>query len=1001
MKMNVEFCHPSRWLKRVYGIVFSCLLIIGMLPFQTLSVYAESPYDDSGMFGIGIIEDGAYINVDGMDDLNGDLQENPYWKNDPDHAGKLIPASETDYNLKYENGKLYLNGLNLTVNCAGGVNAIYANVDLEIVMEADSKITGQYEVPLMAEQTLTFSGTGSLTIEVTDSEDSAAILAGGTITHNGTGIITLIPAGEADGIWWMDEACEILGDGAWEGLPVTEEPSYDAPGSFGIGIGEDWTGLNVEGFDFDGNMTVNPYWKNDPEHEGKLVPGTADDYNLKYEEGTLYLNGLNLIVNCFDGQNAIYAAQDLNIVIEADSSIAGYDGCPVMAENAMTFSGPGNLTIEAWGEEDIAPLLAGSDITHNGTGIITLVPAGEADGIWWIDEACEILGDGKWEGFNPDQEEPQDAFYRTVYTDGEEHVGYAGCYMTAEEYEYGDVFYEGTQEEIAQREPLYWVHGETIQEVIDKLNGDIPVTFYDGSTALNVTVDDVRTDYISINTSSSNYVVEQQTEQYITSTGDFKGIALVGSYDKQMTNHDPDDNYYPEDEVHALTEEYKDLFKELADKYGLDLNGVDLDAVSYISWMYATEGIYVAEKRSGVDAGHPYLYDLGSLIANEEAINAALEKYNAEHTEAPVDLYLDILSEDSLQDVGMPFPVLHINSECDFVISGNFSAIQTPGNQDGVNIFFGFLPDTDHSVSFVNANEQNRHIDTYTKADIENGSIRGIIEVTSGVYSVAGMQYVPIRILMYQHITDGSVSGDYAGSVVMDEERIPDAKLLADVDITDAQLDILEAGGAVDVDLSVDELDITDAKNQDAAEDIEKLLKDNGTYEDSFYLDMNMAFSIRDEQNEKISFADGKDQMPLTNLQVPVKLDIEVPDTMKSQDEDREYAVVRRHENADGSVTTEILPVIYNEKTGILTFETDRFSTYAIVSRKNRDTEEPKTETPSTEEPGTEAPSGNAAPETPKTGDEMPLAWGMLLLGASLCGVFGLLRIRRKIKQAE
>ena len=83
----------------------------------------------------------------------------------------------------------------------------------------------------------------------------------------------------------------------------------------------------------------------------------------------------------------------------------------------------------------------------------------------------------------------------------------------------------------------------------------------------------------------------------------------------------------------------------------------------------------------------------------------------------------------------------------------------------------------------------------------------------------------------------------------------------------------------------------------------------------------------------------------------------------------------------------DILPVTYHADAATLTFDTDKFSEYAVVYKDAVTSETPTTttETP-TETTGT---STTAVNETPKTGDTMPLAWVIGFLGISLAGVIG------------
>ena len=470
--------------KLLCSTVLGALLLSGMLPVSESSVQAapteDDPWNYAGQFCIFVTEDdkGIIITGDwGPDDeqatkdtadaaaweaiwgernvntsfVNDDLDDLgqvacakcPYWKNDTTHEGKLVPATAGDYNLKWEDNKLYLKGLNLRVNGSNGKgrmeSAIYAEIPFEVVLEGNNRITTENNLAIDAHEGITFSGDGDLTIQATG-DDFAAVLSGGAITHNGSGTITLDSAGSADGVWWDESMSEddkqLKGTGTWVDLSVPQGDPWGYVGNFAVSITNDYKGIIIQSDDPDntvmndkvweiiwGDEPVNtsfvedilneesgevewakcPYWKNDPNHEGKLLPATAGDYNLKWENNKLYLKGLNLSVNCGNDEcNAIYAENPLEVGIEADSKIVS-DGSPaIQAAKGLTFSGSGNLTVETKADRELAAILSNGKVTHNGTGTITLKSAGGADGIWWEENTPKankvVEGTGKWSG---------------------------------------------------------------------------------------------------------------------------------------------------------------------------------------------------------------------------------------------------------------------------------------------------------------------------------------------------------------------------------------------------------------------------------------------------------------------------------------------------------------------------------------------------------------------------------------------------------------------------
>lgn len=71
----------------------------------------------------------------------------------------------------------------------------------------------------------------------------------------------------------------------------------------------------------------------------------------------------------------------------------------------------------------------------------------------------------------------------------------------------------------------------------------------------------------------------------------------------------------------------------------------------------------------------------------------------------------------------------------------------------------------------------------------------------------------------------------------------------------------------------------------------------------------------------------------------PIRITITIPQTYLDQSNGREFAVIRSHANADGTITTDILKDL-DDDPATITFETDRFSIYTLIY------DEPKTDQP-------------------------------------------------------
>ncbi|MDD6882062.1 MAG: NPXTG-anchored protein [Firmicutes bacterium] len=192
-----------------------------------------------------------------------------------------------------------------------------------------------------------------------------------------------------------------------------------------------------------------------------------------------------------------------------------------------------------------------------------------------------------------------------------------------------------------------------------------------------------------------------------------------------------------------------------------------------------------------------------------------------------------------------------------------------------------------------------------------------------------------------------SKDNDCYGSLEGSISELIDKLLTAD------EKKLVESGQNVKVSLSV-----KDIMNAISAVDkalIEKNLKNNKV---GLYLDITLLKQIGNNDAVKIAETNGK-----------VKVTIIVPDSLKNNDKsiNRTYKIMRIH---DGKV--DYLDTAYDLKTGKLSFETDAFSTYALVY--------------------------SDAPVIPKTGDSnnIGLMIGMMAMSLAVAVV-----IRRKNKAVK
>ena len=97
-----------------------------------------------------------------------------------------------------------------------------------------------------------------------------------------------------------------------------------------------------------------------------------------------------------------------------------------------------------------------------------------------------------------------------------------------------------------------------------------------------------------------------------------------------------------------------------------------------------------------------------------------------------------------------------------------------------------------------------------------------------------------------------------------------------------------------------------------------------GSNEIGMYLDIDLFKQVDSEET----------QVTETNGMITVT--ITVPDELLSDDAETErvYKIIRVHEDAYGTITTDVIEGKFNPENNTFTFETDKFSTYVLIYSK-------------------------------------------------------------------
>lgn len=167
-------------------------------------------------------------------------------------------------------------------------------------------------------------------------------------------------------------------------------------------------------------------------------------------------------------------------------------------------------------------------------------------------------------------------------------------------------------------------------------------------------------------------------------------------------------------------------------------------------------------------------------------------------------------------------------------------------------------------------------------------------------------------------------------------------------------------GADIDIYLTIQDADnsVSEAEKQMVAAATDAI---PGDYEVAKYLDIGL-LKVIDKNTD--------DPIFINQTQKPLRLTVDVPEELLA--DGRVFVVVRVH-NGVAEVLEDLVP----GDGAHITFETDRFSTYAIAYRIEKDPDEPSKPTETT------AP---ANPDVPKTGDEANLALWITMMTVSAAG---------------
>jgi len=481
---------------------------------------------------------------------------------------------------------------------------------------------------------------------------------------------------------------------------------------------------------------------------------------------------------------------------------------------------------------------------------------------------------------------------RKAYTDGEKHLGYTGCYMTEDEYNAGMVFWDNST-------PIFWVHADTVQGVIDKLsavaNGEEilykKVDFAgpdtsDGTGDLEIT----NTGYIYVTISQIGNIDLQ--DQYVSSSGNMKGIYFTSGKDSAYSEHDYENGFYIEDCVFNL-----DNVKARITADGRDVNDVipqDLQGKSYVS-RYKGKAYHVTKVTNG-DQHYFTLNNAVKFASGEESKETLLLQY------------LDLNNKEGIAEMTpfFKYPEMHVNIYCDMKFTGRYEKLS-----------IGFKEGKNYNATITNLLTGESE-DVYTVDDLGGAKTKEVS--TTFVYDDEGGAIVNenTSVWLYEIDSETVTSGNYDGEVEVKETPEPNAM----PELTQAQKDEIEKGKKLTVDVQADEQESENIDNRVDAK-VKEAINDS-SYAGITYLDLSVSASVEGVENngEKIKTS-------ITELKAPMEITIDIPEHARKNG--RRYKIVRHHVDKHGREYTEVIEGKLSNDGRKITFKTDKYSTYAIA----------------------------------------------------------------------
>lgn len=560
----------------------------------------------------------------------------------------------------------------------------------------------------------------------------------------------------------------------------------------------------------------------------------------------------------------------------------------------------------------------------------------------------------QYQGDQPDQgqEEAPNGLWRYEGEDGEDYIGYSGRYITEEAYLKGTIWFDdATPESIC-----YWVHGKTIQEVVDKLLEleDQNVTVWDSveKTETEVTIHNSGFIYLNMSYRDNSYKAAVEAEQYVYAPASVKGVMLdtaSNSYSVALTS--PDGIVHQDEEndnkpIYDTVYEFPLMVEAQLSMKQYDLAGKessvvydakDDDGIQYLhgivlqDWYLSEEDGYGNDLKNLLELQNDANKNLGAeqqssakRIIQKTIYDASTDSWKQTGTYYLIsddDINPDDDGEHHVEQYAVfqkeqhRWPSLHVNASTQVRVLGLWT--------NNANLYIGFYEGVDSVSTYIGKNDEGKDIASFSRKDI--GKKQNV------TYSCRSVEYDPslnrngaektnednhvtvhvVKAESNTKINDTYSEGGKSASIDVEKEAISDL-----VPMTKAEKEALIDGASLDLELKVSGVEnSSDADVVKAQQDIKSVL---GSNKKADFFNAFLNYTLK--KSDGTAVADNK---MITEAEEAMVLSFPLKEALQGK---KNYVVYRYH---DGKA--EKLNAWIDETTGNLCFETDRFSVYAIA----------------------------------------------------------------------